>query len=330
VLTWHENTLYVSHRYALWRWTHPQGQWEFVARYRPDWTRRISSATRLGGRLRRDGFHALTVLPDGGLVAILPKAIAVCRPGENEFQATWRITRGTRPMSLAVVPGGAIYWGEYFDNASRAEVHVYGSNDAGRSWDVVYTFPAGAIRHVHSITYDPYRDCLWMCTGDYGDESRIIRATPDWGVVQPVLTSGQQTRTVRPIPTAEGLYFATDTEVEQNYIYRLDPSDGLERLHPTNGPSLWGCQVGKALFFSTDVEPSPVQKNRAACLYGSGDGRGWNELLAWPKDRWHMFLFQFGNIVLPTGTNTTPILAVTGSAVRNEDGVMSAWTVSSA
>ncbi|HEY3173983.1 MAG TPA: hypothetical protein VGK86_15550, partial [Thermoanaerobaculia bacterium] len=218
--------------------------------------------------------------------------------------------------------------GEYFDNAAREAVHVYGSNDAGRSWNVVHTFPAGAIRHVHGITYDSYRDCLWMCTGDYGAESRILRATTDWSVVEPVLNTGQQTRTVRPIPTAEGLYFATDTELEQNYIYRLSPAGVLERLHPTNGPSLWSCRIGTALFFSTDVEPSPLHRRPYACLYGSAEGGEWNELLAWPKDGWHMFLFQFGNIVLPSGRNATSILAATGSAVREEDGVMRAWSVS--
>jgi hypothetical protein len=330
VLAWHDDALYASERYVLWRWDYAGRRWTRVARYRPDWTRVLSSATRLGGRLRRDGFHALAVLPDGGLAAILPKAIALCAPGETEFRETWRVRRGTRPMSLAVAPGGAIYWGEYFDNATRAEVHVYGSHDLGRTWDVVYTFPAGAIRHVHGIVHDPHQECLWMCTGDYESEPRILRVSLDWKSVETVLSSSQQTRTVRPIPAPDGLYFATDTEREQNYIYRLDPKGELHRLHPTNGPSLWSCQAGDSLFFTTDVEPSPVNHRRSACLYGSSDGGAWTELMAWPKDRWHMFLFQFGNIILPTGRNTTPVLAATGSAVRGEDGVLHAWSVSTA
>ena len=326
-LTWHEGDLYVSRKYSIWKGTLQGEGWEFVARFRPDWTRMISSASRLAGRLRRDGFHALGILPDGGLVAILPKAIAVCPPGQKEFRVTWSVKRGTRPLAMAIIPGGAIYWGEYFNNPGREEVHVYGSPDGGYTWDVVYTFAAGSIRHVHSITYDPYGDHLWMCTGDYGEESRIMRVSNDWKVVETVLEGGQQHRAVRPIPTPNGLYFATDSELEQNYICRLDSNGKAERLHPTNGPSLWGCRVGSLLFFSTGVEPSKVNPGRQACLYGSADGTSWSQLLAWPKDPWHMRAFQYGNIVLPQGTGDANILAASGVAVRGEDQALNIWEV---
>ena len=327
VLTWHEGVLYVSQKYSLWRWFPIENKWEFVARFRPDWTRLVSSATRLGGRLRRDGFHALGVLPDGGLVAILPKAIAICPPGQNEFKITWHLKRGTRPLALAVTPESAIYWGEYFNNPSRDAVHVYGSLDSGRTWDVVYTFPAGRIRHVHSITYDPYRDHLWMCTGDYGAECHIMRVSKDWRVVETVLEGSQQTRAVRPIPTQRGLYFATDSELEQNYIYRLDGDDTLEQLCPINGPGMWSCQVGSGLFFSTDVEYSKVNYEPFAHVYGSREGECWSRLISWRKDPWNRYLFQFGNIILPRGWNDTNILAATGMAVQREDYAMHLWRI---
>ena len=330
VLTWNHGALYASERYSLWRWSPPGDCWEFVARYPADWLRTVTSANRLCSRLRRDGFHAVSVLPDGGLVATLPKAIAICPPGEREFRVTWRVKRGTRPLTLAVLPSGPIYWGEYFSNARREEVHVYGSQDGGRTWDVVYTFPAGKIRHVHSITYDSYRDHLWMCTGDYGAECHILRASSDWRSVEPMLNTGQQTRAVRPIATPRGLYFATDSELEQNYIYCLSSDGALERLSPTSGPSIWGCQVSSTLFFSTNVEPSRVHRDRCASVYGSRDGRAWERLVSWRKDSWHMVLFQFGNVILPGGRNDTRILAATGMAVQGEDGVMHAWEVSSA
>ena len=167
-----------------------------------------------------------------------------------------------------------------------------------------------------------------MCTGDYGAECHIIRVTLDWKTVDFVLQAGQQTRTVRPIPMPDGLYFATDSELEQNHVYCLRPDGSLERKGETSGPSLWGCQVGSSLFFSTDVEPSKVNRDRSACLFGSRDGRVWDRLIAWPKDAWPMTLFQFGNIVLPAGHNDTSVLAATGMAVENEDGVLHLWTVS--
>ena len=118
--------------------------WQPVATFRPTWRRRLSVMNALTARLFRDGFHALAVLPSGGLVAAVPGAIVTLRPGETEFRPTHVITRGTRPLHITAVPGGAVYWGEYFDNPSRDEVHIYASTDAGATWTVAYTFPKGA------------------------------------------------------------------------------------------------------------------------------------------------------------------------------------------
>jgi hypothetical protein len=104
-------------------------------------------------RLFRDGFHALAVLPSGALVAAVPGAMVTLRPGGTEFRPSHTILRGTRPLHITAVPGGAIYWGEYFDNPARDKVHIYASTDAGAGWSVAYTLPKGAIRHIHNIVH---------------------------------------------------------------------------------------------------------------------------------------------------------------------------------
>ena len=138
-----------------------------------------------------------------------------------EFQVTHRITRGTRPLHITAIPSGTVFWGEYFDNASRDEVHVYASTDAGATWSVAYTFPKGAIRHVHNIVHDPWGKCLWLLTGDYGDECRIVRASYDFRQIDIVLQGNQQARAVACVPAESGLYFSSDTPLEANYIYHL-------------------------------------------------------------------------------------------------------------
>jgi len=331
-LTWVGNLLYASEGYTLWRWepgdvASVTSGWRLVARFYPGWMRGLSASTRLGSRLRRDGFHALAVLPDDTLVAVLPKAIAVLEPGDSVFQVTWRVRRGTRPLALAVTPDGAVYWGEYFSNPRRDPVHVYGSLDGGRTWEVVYTFPAGSIRHIHSITYDPFADCLWMLTGDNGAECRIMRVSLDWQTVEIALSGNQQTRAVTLVPTPRAVYFATDTPFEANYICRLGRDGSLERLARIAGSGMRGCRVGEALFFSAAVEPSRVNRYPFACLYGSADGRSWRKLVEWRKDRWPMRLFQYGNILLPNGPNETDILAASGVAVKGEDQIMHIWRV---
>jgi hypothetical protein len=331
-LAWSGDHLYAARGYQLLRARiqDPSASvtWQPVAGFGPAFRRRLSVKTALTMRLFRDGFHALAVLPSGGLVAAVPGAIVTLAPGESEFRQTHQILRGTRPLHITAVPKGQIFWGEYFDNPARDAVHIYASTDSGATWNVAYTFPKGAIRHVHNIVHDPWGDCLWILTGDYDDECRILLATCDFSRVESVLQGKQQARAVAAIPTEDGLYFSSDTPLESNYIYRLDRHGSLSQLAPISTSSIYGCRVGSRLFFSTMVEPSAVNRDRHVRLYAGDSGsQGWHSLQAWQKDRWPMGLFQYGNAFLPDGNNTTPFLTLTTIAVESEDLVTSLYSV---
>jgi hypothetical protein len=330
-LAWAGDVLYASRRYELQRAKIASGQapsWERVARFRPSFSRTLTASTHLTARLLRDGFHALAVLPDGGFVGAVPGAIVTLRANEADFVVTHRITRGMRPLHITAVPGGSIFWGEYFDNASRAEVHIYGSHDGGWTWDVAYTFARGAIRHVHNIVHDPWADCLWILTGDYGDECRILRAACDMSRVETVLQGRQQARAVAAIPTENGLFFASDTPLEPNFVYRLDRNGDLSQLSGLSSSSIYGCRVASRLFFSTMVEPSEVNRDRNVRVYHAdlAHAESWQPILNWPKDRWSMKYFQYGNALFPDGNNTSSHLALTTIAVESDDMVTSIYT----
>ena len=332
-LAWSGDQLYASRGYQLMRamLQNPSADlaWQAVAEFHPEFLRRFSVINSLTARLFRDGFHALAVLPSGGFVGAVPGAIVTLRPGDTGFRCTFSILRGTRPLHITATPTGAIYWGEYFDNRVRDEVHIYASADAGATWSVAYTFPKGAIRHVHNIVHDPWGDCLWVLTGDYGDECRVLRANYDFSRVEAVLQGQQQARAVAAIPTEDGLYFSTDTPLEHNYVYRLDRRDSLQQIAPISSSSIYGCRVGDRVFFSTMVEPSEVNRDRQVRIYGGfgANAHDWHMLRAWQKDRWPLSLFQYGNAFLPDGVNTTSYLALTTIAVQSANMVLSLYSV---
>jgi hypothetical protein len=331
VLAWRDEFLYASSGYSLLRarmkTSSDAVEWQPVARYVPDWWRSLSVASRLTFRAFRDGFHALATLASGHIVAAVPGAILVLASGESEFQLSHRVLRGTRPLHIAVTPDDHIFWGEYFDNPDRAEVHIYASTDRGATWNVAHTFPRGAVRHVHNIVFDEWEKCLWVLTGDNGSECRILRASCDFKTVDTVLAGQQQARAVALVPTPDGLYFSSDTPLEPNHVYCLERGGTLTQLAALSSSSIYGCRAGSGIFFSTMVEPSQINQDRNLRLYGSRDGVDWPSLLQWRKDFWPMALFQYGNAILPDGRNTTEFLALTTVAVARDDAKTSIWRV---
>ena len=194
-LAWSGHHLYASRGYDVLR-AHVEDAhditWQPVAHFRTSLRRRLSATNRLTARLFRDGFHALAFLPSAAIVGAVPSSIVTLGAGESEFRQTHAITRGTRPLHITATPGGAAFWGEYFDSAQRDEVHIYGSQDAGATWSIAYTFPKGTIRQVHNIVHDPWGNCLWLLTGDCGDECGILRTSCDFSRVEIVMQGNQQ------------------------------------------------------------------------------------------------------------------------------------------
>jgi len=331
-LAWSGSHLYASRGYELLRARMENAHqitWQLVAHYRPSLRRRLSVTNRLAARLFRGGFHALVILPSGAIIGAIPGSIVTLRPGETEFRQTYAITRGTRPLHITATPSGIVYWGEYFDNAARDEVHIYGSADAGATWSIAYTFPKGAIRHVHNIVHDPWGNCIWILTGDYGDECRILRASCDFSRVEVVLQGNQQARAVAAVPTEDALYFFSDTPLEPNFTYRLDHQGALTQVAAISSSSIYGCRVRGHVFFSTMVEPSEVNRDRTVRVYGADveAPESWQPLLAWQKDALPMGLFQYGNAFLPDGQNETPLLAVSTIAVKSDDMATALYTL---
>ena len=353
VLAWDGDVLYGCRGYQIVRLrVGDDAHWEAVARFRPAWWRNLTSRCALSYRLVRDGFHALAILDgrtldgqafvgqtsDPTMVGAVPGALVTRTPDSDEFHVTHQVQRGKRPLHVTAVPSGSIYWGEYFDNRERAEVHIYVSTDRGRTWQIAYMFPAGTIRHVHNIVYDRWGDCLWILTGDEGAECKVLRASCDLGSVERpvevVLAGNQQARAVAAIPTREGLYLSTDTPFEKNHMYRLDRAGNVEQVGDLASSSIFGCRVacrvGEAMFFSTMIEPSAVNTGREVHLAGSRDGTNWQVLARWKKDNLPMRYFQYGNAFLPDGENTTHYLAATTIAVERDDLVTTLWEVESA
>lgn len=287
---------------------------------------RVLGRSRLLTRLLRLDIMALRVLADGARVAIARDGIYRAEPGEARMGRVLGFDAG-RPLNLAIDGQGRLVFGEYRSNPERGPIRIFASEDGGRSFAVKHEFAAGEIRHVHSITWDPYLQRCLVLTGDYGEECGIGVLGEDLHGVDWLARGGQRFRAASILVDEEHITYGTDSHVEENEIIRIEKASGRhEAVGRVEGSSLYAARFGPVRVISSAVEPSAVNTSREVALYLSADGERWTRALVGTKDRWHATYFQFGTFVLPHVDGDGAWGAFGGQAVAPFDG--RTWIVS--
>ena len=254
------------------------------------------------------------------------------------------IPHGRKALNIRRVVGlegiaDGFYFGEYFENKPKSEVAVWFRPLAGGAWRVVYQFAANEIEHIHDIVADPYRQCLWVLTGDFDQGCGLWQVTHDFVHVQAVLRGSQQYRAAWLAPLRDHLVYATDTPLEQNYLYALGQQNGawgITMLHPLPASSIYATMRGETIYFSTTIEPGLLTGNRIrdvlattigsgindsyARLYRFDSQHGLEELLRAKKDFYPMRLLQYGTFHLCDAMSETGPVYAYGCAVTGLDG----------
>ncbi|MEM7173052.1 MAG: hypothetical protein AAF530_23015 [Pseudomonadota bacterium] len=268
----------------------------------------------LARRIMRAEVYRMRVLPNGNRVYVFRGGIYTQAAGEDSAKLSMKITRGSRPTSLCVSKEGHAVFGEYWKNQDRESVRVYASKDSGLSWQAVYEFAPGSIRHIHGIQYDEWDDCYWIATGDDGDEVQLIRASTDFSKIEIVRQGLQDYRFFSLTVSKEKLLLATDSPDDQNHIFLYDKkADRLETATTIENASFFSCQVGNHHFVSTITEPTEVNDETASYLWaGSQETDNWRRIVKFPVDRLYKLsrtpfvlnaLFQYSTVFFPDGPN---------------------------
>ena len=258
--------------------------------------RRTLAQVRLAARLLRLAPRCFVRLASGTLLWAAGSRLWRFAAGQDRPTAVFVFAAGHGPLFLAATPDGAVVFGDYVATRERPPSAVRRSTNDGLSWQEIHEFPPSRIRHVHGAFWDPYGGCVWLTTGDADHEAGLWALHGD----TPELVAGGRSlyRIVQPVFTPDAVLFGTDTPGEDCGLYRLLRSDrSVTKLLPTRGPVFFGTSAGSAVAFTSVVEPGhPVSH---AALYLGLDGNAFAEAHAFPKDRWDMRLFQYGQIHLP-------------------------------
>jgi hypothetical protein len=199
-------------------------------------------------------------------------------------------------------------------------LRIWSSTDNGDTWELVHTLPAGSAKHIHNIIWDPYRQGLWVLTGDGEGECALLFTPDEFKTVNEVMRGNQMVRACQLFCQPEGLYYATDTERAPNWFLHLEVKTGqLHTIQPLPGSCMYVARMADRYWLSTAVEPSKVNHDRSPALWSSTDLQQWTKLVAFEKDRWPGEYLGFGRVILPRiqGTCSQVIFSVT--AVKHYD-----------
>jgi len=242
----------------------------------------------------------------------------------GQIQSTLKLRncRNVLHQSLGATPDGHVYFGEYGANPERTVVPVYRSTDGGKSWKTIYEFPASSIKHVHGCYYDPYEDAIWVCTGDFAGENRILVANRDFSRLETIGDGSQKFRTCNFFFTPENVHWLMDSPLEASRHLKLSrQSRQTTELQILPGPVWYSKSLTDGYFLAgTAQEVGPGVQDGFAHLLVSKDLVTWEDLQLFAHDGWPKRYFKFGVIGFADGEQTSKRFYLFCEALSGYDG----------
>ena len=308
---------------------------------------RILGRIKLISRLLRLGVRAAEALDNSNVILSVGNMLYELDINSGELSKGYFCGDGIRPLVFTTVKNidgfdNGLYFGGYLGNMEKQPVNVYHRTGVDQ-WEVVYTFPQGTINHVHNIIPDPYRQCLWVFTGDFGEASAIWKITNKFKKVERVACNNQKYRGCVVFAISEGLLYATDSPFADDYIYLMDPETyEVKSICPIGGSCIYGCQWNDNYVFSSTVEGDGRNTPKMEFLFGRKRGAGikdeyvhmymgnlkdgFREIYKEKKDGLPYYTFQFGVFKFPYGINNSNMLYFQPVATKKNDQNLMAYS----
>lgn len=225
-------------------------------------------------------------------------------------------------QSMCETNEGFLYFGEYGMNPKRDPVNVYRSQDYGKSWEVIYSFPAVKIRHVHGCYYDKFTNKIWTLTGDFKGENIIQCSDIDFNKIETYGDGSQSYRAVNLFFTEKEVHWIMDSPLEKSYQFCLNrDTKEVNKLDYFNGPVWYLKQLDDGYYLAgSSVEIGNGVLSDNACLYLSKDLKKWEIISEFPKDKWPMPYFKWGVLAFSNGCQTSKKFTLHFEGLKKLDG----------
>lgn len=298
--------------------------------------KRLASNFRVLERLLHTEIRCGVWLDKNNVILIIGCGIYCFNIGERTLIKEFSLDN--KPLSALKVENingfeDSVLIGDYGKNNERGPVNIYRRSTETGKWSVVYTFPAGKVRHIHGLFSDAENSCVYIATGDEDSESGIWKATQNFKCVEPLLLGKQQYRCCQIFPMKNEIIFLTDAPSEKNHIY-IYSNNTLSQGPQIDGTCIYGVSAGNVFIGSTTVEPDFKPKNKFDYWLSNKAGSGINDnitrlilvtremkqtvICGYEHDGLPLRLFQYGTVyVIYAGNNT---VYFSPNAVKKYDG----------
>jgi hypothetical protein len=138
-------------------------------------------------------------------------------PGKGRGLMAFGVTRDSH---------GAIYYGEYTTEPGTHPISIWKSSDEGRSWQEAFEFPAGTVRHIHTVQFDPYDGAIWVGTGDRDEHCYVGVSHDGAATFRWIVEGSQECRTCGFAFFPDVVLWGMDADFKTNHLIRLQRDKG--------------------------------------------------------------------------------------------------------
>jgi hypothetical protein len=217
---------------------------------------------------------------------------------------------------------GDLFFGEYGNNPNRTAVPIYRSQDFGLSWQTIYSFPTGKIKHVHGCYWDQIEKKVWIFTGDFKGECYALCTDPDFKKVEWIGDGHQVYRMCNAFFEESAIHWIMDSQLEDSYHIKMDRKTRLvEKLTIFPGPVWYIKQLKDGYYIAaTAQEIGPGVHDGFSHLMASRDLVHWEDIHQFRHDGLPKRLFKFGVAAFADGDQTSQGFYIFGEALKELDG----------
>lgn len=234
------------------------------------------------------------------------------------------VMKGCRNLmhnSIARIDDLTYIFGEYGRPHPEGK-NIYKTTDGGLTWTVAFNFPASAIRHIHNCIWDPHTQRLWIFTGDYDGECKIVSMTADFNDLRYYGDGSQVFRATGAFIDAKYVHWIMDSPLKEVRYVRMDKANGEIVLGQTfPGPVYYYTRTRDGIYLvCTAQEPGPSVSDRKVHLFASRNLKKWVDIGAFEHDGMPRRLFRFGVGVFPAGEYGSDDVMMSFDSIKSFDG----------